>query len=316
MAGLRMAVSDFVKVACGIDRPEDVVVGRDGRVFASEHQAAVAELHGDGSFTRLGPKGGAPNGITMDAEGRILIANFGIYDGVPGPLERFDPVSGVHETLVAAIGGRVLSSCNYPVVASDGTIWCTHSTWAETWPAALDGRPDGFVFALLPSGEVKVAAEGLRFANGCAFDQGERNLYVCQTSAANVLRFPVLGPGLLGAGEPYGPELGPLLAGPVDPANPPPPEIFRNLGYTDGCGFDAEGNLWVTLPAANRIVAIRPSGDVEVVVDDPEGVLFDHPTNVSWGGADMRDLYVGSIRAPYVLKARSPVPGMRMVHQR
>ncbi len=311
-----MAVADFLAVARGIDRPEDVVVGRDGRVFASEHQCAVAEIHADGGFTRMGPKGGAPNGITMDAGGRILIANFGIYDGAPGPLERFDPETGVHETLVAEIGGRRLVSCNYPVVGRDGTIWCTHSTWASTWPEALDGRADGFVFALLPSGEVKVAAEGLRFANGCALDEGERHLYVCQTSAANVLRFPVLGPGELGPGAPYGPVLGPLLEGPVDPASPPPPEIFRNLGYTDGCGFDAEGNLWVTLPAANRIVAITPSGAVETVVDDPEGALFDHPTNVSWGGADMRDLYVGSIRADFVLKARSPVPGARMVHQR
>lgn len=311
-----MAASDFVAVAKGIDRPEDLVVARDGRVFASEHQCCVAEIHADGGFTRLGPKGGAPNGITMDAAGRILIANFGIYDGEAGPLERFDPGTGVHETLVADIGGRRLSSCNYPVVASDGTIWCTHSTWAKTWPEALDGRPDGFVFALLPSGEVRVAAEGLRFANGCAFDDGERHLYVCQTSAANVLRFPVLGPGVLGPGEPYGPALGPLLEGPVDPANPPPPEVFRNLGYTDGCGFDAEGNLWVALPAANRIVAITPSGAVETVVDDPGGELFDHPTNVTWGGEDMRDLYVGSIRADFVLKGRSPVPGQRMVHQR
>lgn len=311
-----MSPRDFHPVAKGIDRPEDVVVGRDGRVFASEHQATVAEIHPDGSFTRMGPKGGAPNGITMDTAGRIIVANFGIYDGAPGPLERFDPKTGVHETLVAEIGGRRLSSCNYPVVASDGTIWCTHSTWARTWPEALDGRPDGFVFALLPDGEVKVAAEGLRFPNGCALDAGERHLHVCQTSAANVLRFPVLGPGLLGAPEPHGPALGPLLSGPVDPANPPPPEIVRNLGYTDGCGFDAEGNLWVTLPAANRIVAIRPSGAVEVVVDDPDGVLFDHPTNVTWGGADLRDLYVGSIRADHVLKARSPVAGQPMLHQR
>lgn len=316
MTGLAMAVGDFVAVAKGIDRPEDVVVGRDGRVFASDHQCCVAEIFADGGFTRLGPKGGAPNGITMDADGRIIVANFGIYDGAPGPLERFDPVSGVHETLVAAIGGRRLVSCNYPVVASDGTIWCTHSTFAATWPEALDGRADGFVFALLPSGEVRVAAEGLRFANGCAFDEGERHLLVCQTSAANVLRFPVLGPGVLGPGEPYGPQLGPLLDGPVDPAHMPPAEVMRNLGYTDGCGFDVEGNLWVTLPAANKILAITPAGEVVTVVHDPEGAIINHPTNVSWGGADMRDLYVGSIRADHVLKARSPVPGLPMVHQR
>ena len=78
----------FEKIAVGIDRPEDVVVGRDGRVFASDHRCAVAEIHPDGTFTQMGPKGGAPNGINMDLQGRVLIANFGIYDQEPGPLQR------------------------------------------------------------------------------------------------------------------------------------------------------------------------------------------------------------------------------------
>jgi gluconolactonase len=264
----------------------------------------------------MGPEGGAPNGLAMDADGRIIVANFGIYDGVPGPLQRFSPVTGVHETLVTEVEGRTLSSCNYPVVADDGTIWCTHSTFARTWPEALDGRDDGFVFALLPDGSVVAAARGLCFPNGCALSADGRHLFVCQTSAANVLRFPVLGPGVLGAGEPFGPALGPLLQGPVNPDNPPPGEIMQHLGYTDGCGLDSGGNLWVTLPAANKIVAITPAGAVETVVHDPVGAIINHPTNVSWGGADLRDLYVGSIRAGYVLKARSPVPGMPRLHQR
>jgi gluconolactonase len=43
---------------------------------------------------------------------------------------------------------------------------------------------------------------------------------------------------------------------------------------------------------------------------------MDWPTNVSWGGRGLRDLYIGSIRKDYVLHARSPVPGMPLVHQR
>jgi gluconolactonase len=311
-----MDPGDFQRIAVGIDRPEDVVVSRCGRVFASDHQACVAELHADGSFTRLGPRGGAPNGLAMDGEGRILVANFGIYDGVAGPLQRFAPETGIHETLVERIEGRMLTSCNYPVVAADGTIWCTHSTYASTWPEALDGRDDGFVFALLPDGEVRVAARGLRFANGCALSADGSWLFVCQTSAANVLRFPVLGAGVLGEPGPHGPALGPLLSGPFDPANPPPADVMQHLGYTDGCGFDARGNLWVTLPAANKIVAITPAGTVETVVHDPDGAIINHPTNISWGGPDLCDLYVGSIRAAHVLKARSPVPGMPRLHQR
>ena len=107
-----IAPASLTQIAVGIDRPEDVVVSRDGRVFASDHQCAVAEIFADGSFKRLGPKGGAPNGINMDPQGRVVIANFGIYDREEGPLQRFDPATGAHETLVAQVDGRRLTSAN------------------------------------------------------------------------------------------------------------------------------------------------------------------------------------------------------------
>jgi gluconolactonase len=52
------------------------------------------------------------------------------------------------------------------------------------------------------------------------------------------------------------------------------------------------------------------------VIHDPSGDVVNHPTNVTWGGDDLRDLYVGSIRADYVLRARSPVAGQPHIHQR
>jgi gluconolactonase len=303
-------VSAFTKIAVGVDRPEDVVVGRDGRVFASDHQSAVAEIFADGSFKRLGPPLGAPNGINMDARGRIIIANFGVYDQVDGPLERFDPATGVRETLLAEVDGRRLTSANYPVIDRAGNIWCANSTHAETWPQALDGRTDGFIFVLRPDGGAQIVAEGLKFPNGMALSDDEAWLYCAQTSGADVLRFPILAGARLGPGQRYGPVLGQLQQ-----RGQPAPEA-ADLGYTDGVGFDAEGNLWVCLPVANKIVAIAPSGDVSVVVHDPSGAVVNHPTNVTWGGLGLRDLYIGSIRADYVLKATSPVAGQPQVHQR
>ncbi|HYD44162.1 MAG TPA: SMP-30/gluconolactonase/LRE family protein [Phenylobacterium sp.] len=300
----------FQKIAVGIDRPEDVVVTRDGRVFASDHQCAVAELHPDGGFTRLGPKGGAPNGINLDAEGRVVIANFGIYDRQAGPLQRYDPASGSHETLLTEVEGRALTSANYPMIDQAGNIWCANSTHAETWPQALDGRADGFIFVLRPDGSASVVAEGLKFPNGMALSADERFLYCAQTSGADVIRFEILPGGRLGPGERYGPVLGRLQARDAEPVP------MGDLGYTDGIGFDAEGNLWVCLPGANKVVAITPALEVVTVIDDPSGEVVNHPTNVTWGGADLKDLYIGSIRADYVLKARSPVAGQPMIHQR
>lgn len=298
----------FEKIALGIDRPEDVVVAKDGRVFAADHQCAVAEIHPDGTFRRLGPRGGAPNGINIDAEGRIVIANFGIYDRQDGPLQRFDPDSGVHETLIREVGGRRLTSANYPVIDRDGNIWCANSTHAETWPQALDGRNDGFLFVVRPDGSAEIVAEKLKFPNGLALSSDEKFLFCAQTTGADVLRFPIHPGGRLGKGERYGPVLGVLQA-------PGPGVDKSDIAYTDGIGMDAEGNLWVCLPAADKVVAITPSLEVVTVIYDPTGEIVHHPTNVTWGGADLMDLYIGSIRADYILKARSPVAGQPHIHQ-
>ena len=100
------------------------------------------------------------------------------------------------------------------------------------------------------------------------------------------------------------------------PLRPLSPAQRGQLGATDGCGFDQDGNLWVTLPMANKVVAINPAGDVFTVLSDPEGRIMRTPTNVSWGGVDLRDLYIGSIATDYVVHVRSPIPGMPLVHQR
>jgi gluconolactonase len=292
----------------GLKRPEDVVVSRDGRVWASDQASACAEILPDGGLRRVGKAGGAPNGINMDLQGRILIANFGLGTSPTGPLQRLDPETGEIEIVCEKIDGRTLAASNYPITDRAGNIWCSHSTFDRERSAK--GLADGFVYRVRPDGLAQKMADGFEFANGLALDADEAHLYVCQTMGRNVVRLPIRADGSLDAREPYGPLLG-------EPAFPnAAPERRARFGATDGCGFDQEGNLWVTLVVANKVVAITPSGRVETILHDPTGEVMDWPTNVSWGGPDLRDLYIGSIRKDYILHARSPVPGMPLVHQR
>ncbi|MGV8073943.1 MAG: SMP-30/gluconolactonase/LRE family protein [Syntrophobacteraceae bacterium] len=296
------------KIGVGLKRPEDVVVSRDGRVWASDQAGACAEILPDGALRRVGKAGGAPNGINMDTRGRILIANFGLSAGSSGPLQRLDPDTGKIEALCAEIEGRPLVASNYPIIDRAGNVWCSHSTFEPEWHARQ--KRDGFVYRIRPDGRAEKMAEGFYFANGLALDADESYLYVCQSVARNVVRLWIRSDGSLGPMEPYGPVLGdPFLPGAA-------PEQSSSCGVTDGCGFDREGNLWVTLVIANKVVAITPSGQVETIIHDPTGEVMSFPTNVSWGGADLSDLYIGSIRQDYVLHARSPVPGLPLVHQR
>ena len=290
-------IESLRKVGVGLRRPEDVVVGGDGRVWASDQASACAEILSDGTLRRVGKAGGAPNGINMDTRGRILIANFGLGTAPTGPLQRLDPATGELEVLCDAIDGKPLVASNYPIVDRAGNVWCSHSTWDRA--RSEQGLADGFVYRVRSDGRAEVMASGFTFANGLALDADESHLYVCQTMGRNVVRLLIRADGLLGPAEPYGPVLG-------EPAFPgaTPAERAR-FGATDGCGFDADGNLWVTLVLANKVIAITPKREV-----------VSWPTNVSWGGPDMRDLYIGTIRRDYVLHARSPVPGLPLVHQR
>jgi gluconolactonase len=299
------------KVGVGLQRPEDVVVSRDGRVWASDQQSACAELLPNGSLRRVGKAGGAPNGIKMDGQGRIVIANF-----ESGPVQRLDVESGAVEILCSEVAGRKLTAANYPILDRNGTIWCANSTFARPWQQALDGRADGILFRIRPDGRAELMAEGIQFANGLALDADESHVYVCQTTGCNVIRYRIRSDGTLGGPEQYGPVLGTPFPRDASADNMPPPERLAQVGVTDGCGFDVEGNLWVTLVAANRVVAITPRGEVVPIIEDPHGELMRQPTNVSWGGADLRDLYIGSITNDYVVHARSPVAGMALYHQR
>ena len=312
----KIALESLTKVGVGVQRPEGVVVGRDGRVWAADQASACAELRPDGSLRRVGQAGGLPNGICMDAEGRIVIANVGGLEGATGPLQRLDVESGEVETLVGAIDGRDLLISNFPVVDRQGNIWCPHSSWVVDFTEIFGDVESGFVYRVSPGGAVDVVATGLALANGMALDAEESYLYVNQTNLSNVVRFPILDGAKLGAMEPYGPPLGELFRDPALLENPAAPERMSQFGAPDGNNFDQEGNLWVTLVFANKIVAITPNGSVETVIEDPAGEIMLHPTNVTFGGDDLRDVYIGSISSGYVLRGRSPVPGMPLVHQR
>jgi len=293
MMGTAPKLEGLALIGQGIARPEDVVVARDGTVWASDKASACARIAPDGTLSRVGKAGGEPNGIKIDPrDGSIVIANIG-----SGSLQRLDPVTGAVTTILTEAGGAPILTPNYLLFDSRGNLWCSVSARRGRSPGWLDGTPDGFVFRVSPSGEATVVAENVRFANGLALDANEEFLYVAQTSADNVLRYRIRG-ATLAASELHGPA------------------SLGAKSCPDGLAFDAAGNLWVTLALANRIVAIAPDGGVSVLADDATDKRINKPSNIAFGGADLRDVYIGSIGADYVLRGRASVPGLPLAHQR
>jgi sugar lactone lactonase YvrE len=309
-------ITNLEAIGRGIQRPEQVLVTRDDRVFASDKASAVACVRPDGELQRLGLAGGEPNGIALTKEGRFLIANFGL-----GTLQELDPATGAIRALLSGrMGDLSLRWINYVLVESSGALWvsvCSRNP--DLRHTLAHGTPDGYLFRMGgPDSVPEVVADTVNFPNCMALDQREEYLYVVRTLKADVVRFAVHG-AQLGPEEQFSPPLGGRRDdeyGDHAAALLADPSVTRRWGMADGCAFDAAGNLWVTLARANRIVAVTPDRHVLTIAEDPEGRLLTGPTSVAWGGEDMSDVYIGSLEAPYILRGRSSVPGMPMVHQR
>jgi gluconolactonase len=309
-------ISNLEAIGHGIERPEQVLVTRGDLVYASDKASAVAQVRRNGELQRIGHAGGEPNGIAVQRDGSMLIANFGL-----GALQELDPATGTMRVLLRdAVGDLSLQWINYVLVDSAGALWvsvCSRNP--DLRHTLAHGTPDGYLFSMSgPDAAPHVVADSVNFPNCMALDEREEYLYVVRTLKADVVRFAVRG-SELGPEEQFSPPLGGrrddeygehaavLLADRT---------VTQRWGMADGCAFDAAGNLWVTLARANRIMAVTPDRRVVTIVEDPPGTLLSGPTSIAWGGSDMCDVYIGSLETPYILRGRSSLPGMPMVHQR
>jgi gluconolactonase len=247
---------DFAVLASGLRRPEGVCVDRSGGVWVSDQGGLLCAVRPDGSVVRFGSGGVEPNGLAVDALGRIVVADYG-----GGGVLRYDPAADATVVLVDAadgVGGVPVLRANHPAIDGDGRIWCTNSTnLADDVAAVLEGCDDGFVFVVEPGGSgSRIVADGLAFPNGLALSPDGRWLYAALSAAHCLVRAPVLGGDSLGPLQQFGPDLG---------------------AVPDGVAVDADGSVWVTLVFQRRaLVVLAPDGTPATVADDFDG----NPTNV------------------------------------
>ncbi len=308
-----LSPSDFSIVLTGLDNPEGVAATPDGRLYFSSGGGALGIREADGRVHYV-RDAIAPNGVAIDAQGRAIIANMGLLKNKPGWLQRIDPTTGKVETLADRLEGRELAASNGPATARDGSIYCTHTSWG---PVANIGAttPAGFIYRVAADGSASIVARNLRGANGLCLDRDERYLYASLTAEARVYRWRRKADGTLGEAESFGPVLGTTFPDQtVRDIFAMAPTERATLGYCDGIAFDAADNLWITLPFSNRLVALTPAGRKIDIVHDPEGTKIAMPTNLCWGGADLRDLFVVSRRSGNIVSARTDVAGLPLAN--
>lgn len=317
LKNFRLALTDARFIGAGLRQPECVLAESDGVLWISDKGGAVVRIAPDGSQRRLGAIGGEPNGLALDRQGRLLVANL-----ADGCLYRLQP-DGRHEVLLREIDGQPLGAVNFPLIDSRDRVWLSVTSRRAPWfLAAADPQPDGYI-VLLDANGARVVADGFYATNELRFDAREDYLYVAETMARRVLRFRVTANGDLREREVFGPaDLGPG-------------------GYVDGIAFDAQGNLWLAMVMRNGLWILGPDGEPHVAFEEPNepalahfaariaagaltpedffaaaGKIIQFPTSVAFAGPDLRMVYMGSLLAPHLLTFRSPVPGLPLRHWR
>ena len=97
---------------------------------------------------------------------------------------------------------------------------------------------------------------------------------------------------------------------------------FEGCSVLDSMAVDAQGNLYVATmvprgadPAVNGgITVVSPQGEilefVEIRLDD--GTPVPLPSNICFGGADMRDAWITCSSTGRLYKVRWPRPGLKL----
>ena len=322
--------ADITFVGRELQRPECILAERDGTLWSADARGGVMRIDPDGTQTLIAQEvaeppddagsvaryileGTLPNGLAFDANGDFIIANFGT-----NAVERMTR-EGASETLLETLGGKPLGKANFALTDSKGRVWITVHTRSEPWLISVNEKvPDGYIILIDEHG-ARIAADGFVGTNEIRFDANEEWLYVVESNARRISRLRVADDGTLHGREVYGPEdLG---------------------GIPDGFAFDVAGNLWITLVNGDRLIALTPELEVLTLLDDgnPAGVAaFDEAyfagkmtpeilgggrgtlaplmASVTFGGPDLRTVYLGSLMGTTLPSFRSPVAGLPMSH--
>jgi gluconolactonase len=315
-----------------LQRPECILAERDGTIWTADARGGLMRITPDGAQQLITPyvehatssaasfedryvqaQGSLPNGLAFAENGDFIIANWGT-----DAIERMTR-EGTLRTLYAEIDGVRLGKVNFPLRDSNGRIWFTVTTRESPWTKQINTKTaDGYI-ALIDDRGIRIVAEGFNGTNEIRFDDNQEWLYVVESTARRISRLRVNRDGTLTDREVYGPS--------------------ELEGHPDGFAFDSYGNLWVTLIFLDKLIAIAPDGDVLTLLDDsnpaanaiyeehfhtgtvtPEIMSANHGTLCPWmasltfGGPDLRTVYLGSLRGTNIPSFQSPVSGQPMIH--
>lgn len=285
--------------ANGLSAPEGPVVLPDGGLLVVEmgpDRGCVTRLGEDGRIERVVARTGRPNGLAVDGQGDVWVA-----ESREPSLIRLG-ADGRAEVVLTGCDGEPFLFPNDLCFGPDGALYMTDSGIRfEDW--APDGRTredyanapiDGRVYRIDPDNlGIEKLDSGLRFTNGIAFGPDE-DLYVSETITGMVYRYRLKDGKVTGGREDY--ENVAYVASEGFPVGP------------DGMAFGEDGNLYVTVYGQGDVTVLSPDGAVSDRIETAGSL----PTNVAFGPPGGRRIYVTEVEFGAVEVFEVATDGLRL----
>ncbi len=267
----------------GLDHPEGVAWGPDGKVYAGGEAGQIYRLDlADNSCEMVANTGGFVLGLAHDAAGSVYVCDQGrkqIVKATP---------AGEVSTYCDGNADQKMRVPNYPVFDAEGNLYVSDS---GDW-----GAGNGFIWRIRPGGKAEIwDRQASGFTNGMCLGADGRSLYIVESTPPLISKIPFNSDGSAGTRS-----------------------VVVELPRTvpDGVALDAQGNLYISCYNPNIIFRYGTDGKLVTLYDDWEQLMLVAPTNIAFGGADLKTLIIANLCGWNLVMAPVEVAGLPVQYPR
>lgn len=223
------------------DFPEGPYVAADGRLVYAEYGGhRVSAWDGETNVTLWSQDGCGPSAVMPYQDGMLVTC----YDN--GTYVKIGAGGATDQVWDADAEGALIGPNDLTADGKGGAFLTASGPW-ESGPIV------GKIYHLSADGTLATVADDLHYANGIQLSADGSLLYVNESEAARVITFAVAADGSLSDRRLF------VRLGDLDEPG----------GYPDGIKLGPDGNLYIGLYSAGRILVVSPAGELVRKIEVP-----------------------------------------------